>query len=118
MTSFQITHEFAVRTRNDEWLPAEGLHRQGERLMEALLDLEKCNADITDPSTASAADRGVVVAELLVQAATIGEAVAKFLTVVRTAIHAVGGATPDWDDVDVIEPSAEYEPLNMQVEYV
>jgi hypothetical protein len=39
------------------------------------------------------------------------------LRVVRAAIHPIGGATRGWDDVEAIEPSVEYAPLTVQVEY-
>jgi hypothetical protein len=52
MMQVHVAYEFAVRSRRGAALPAEGLHAEAARLMDALLDLEKCNEDITD-STAS-----------------------------------------------------------------
>lgn len=115
-TAFLIIYEFEVRTNGDTLLQSAELHAQGERLMEALLDLEKCNKDVTDSATASEADRGVIVVELHVMATDPGEAIGKFLTVARTAIHAIGGATPGWGGT--LDPTVEYEPRKVQLEYV
>ena len=117
MKQYGIIHEYSVRTKDNERLGAEDLHAEGKRLMEALLDLEKCNDDSTDSSTASDAARGTLIAELLVSADSTGAAVEKFLTIVRTATHAIGAATPGWDDSPVTF-RFEFEPLNMQLEYV
>jgi hypothetical protein len=64
--------------------------------MGALLGLEVYNEDIEDSATYSEADRGVVVADLMVTAADEDEVLTKSSTVVRTAIHAIGGTAPGW----------------------
>ena len=47
-----------------EPLSATELHGEGQRLMDALLHLEKCNEDFRDSSTATDADQGTVRVEL------------------------------------------------------
>ena len=68
MIQLHIAYHFDVRKINGERLSAVELHGEGERLMEALLDLEKCNDDFCDSSTASDADQGTVLVELLMTA--------------------------------------------------
>jgi hypothetical protein len=116
MMQVHIAHEFAVRDYDTgKRLSADDLHGEGERLMDALLDLEEVNADVTDVATATDADRGVVTAEMVVSAAEMTDAVAKFQVVARTAIQAIGGATPGWERTD---SGANYEPTALQLEYV
>ncbi len=116
MMQIHIAHEFAVRGRDGARLPAHELHDRGERLMDALLDLEKCNEDITDVTTSTEAGNGLVVAEMLVTAVDESAAVTKFLTIVRTAIHVTGGVTQGW--AEPVKPEANYSPQSMQFEYI
>jgi len=112
----QLVSDFLVRTLSDEMLTSEQLHTQGERLMEALLDLEGCNPQMSTPATASDAKNGVVTVELLMEASEASEAVRLADAITRTAIHAIGGATPDWDALRT--SATRFEPQNVQVEYV
>lgn len=116
MIQVHIVHEFAVRTRSGDRLSTHELHEHGERLMDALLDLEKCNEDITDAATSSEVGSGLVVAELVVTAVDEGAAVGKFMEVVRTAIHATGGVTRGWPAP--AQAKVDYSPQSMQCEYV
>jgi hypothetical protein len=84
--------------------------------MDAMLDLERCNPDVADVTTSSDAGRGLVAVELVVSAPDEGAAVSKFLEVVRTAIHATGGATPGWPGPT--RAKVDYSPQNVQIEYV
>ncbi|MFG2057858.1 hypothetical protein ACGFI9_27935 [Micromonospora sp. NPDC048930] len=115
MIQVQISRHFDVRTADGHPLNAEELHAEGERLMDALLDLEACNDDVCDSTTATDADAGTILVELLVTADTEAAAVDKSLVLTRTAIHAIGGATP-WDAAD--DDGADYRPRDMQLEYV
>lgn len=117
MMLVHIAHEFAVRSREGNRLPAETLHNEGERLMDALLDLENCNDYVTDATTSSDADRSVITVELLVTADDLDTALTKFLGVARTAIHTIGGVTDGWGDAGR-EQRAAYRPKNVQLEYV
>jgi hypothetical protein len=117
MIRVEICSEFSVRAIDGARLAPEDLHAQGERLMEALLDLERINPDVTDSTTASEADRGVVLVETLVTAETEAEALSKAHVFARTAIHTIGGSTPGWDD-NPSTPTAEYQPRRTQLERV
>lgn len=92
-----ITGEFLAGASDAPLAPA-ALHDLGERLMVELLKLELVNEDVADPSTSTEADRGMVIVEFDVRADGQAEAVATFNTIVRTAVHAVGVHTPDWDE--------------------
>lgn len=115
MIGAQIAIEFEVRTLDRQRLSAEQLHAQGERLMDALLDLEKCNDDVTDSTTSSDATRSTVLVEMLIAATGEAAAIDKAYTVTRTAIHTIGGSTP-WEKTTV--PGADYRPRNVNLEYV
>lgn len=114
MIDAQVAIQFEVRTLDGRRLDADGLHAQGERLMAALLDLEKCNDDVTDSTTSTDVGRGTVLVELLIAAPTEAAAIDKAYTVSRTAIHTIGGVTP-WETAE--DPTADYKPRNVQLEY-
>lgn len=101
--ALQIAWEFSVD------LPAEdpeALHSEGERLTEELLKLEECNhGDVRDPAVSTEADRNVVLVELVIIASDLPSGIQKALNVVRTAIHATGGSTPDWPTIDELRPA-------------
>lgn len=78
----------------------EDLHKLGEQLMIELLKLEECNEGVSDAGTATDASRGVVTVELMVCGTGFATTLKKTLDVIRTAIHAVGGATTEWPTVD------------------
>lgn len=120
MPTFLVIHEFDVRDMQDKWLDTAELHAEGERLMDALLDLERVNEEVSFPSTASEADRGVIVAELNIDAPDPLAAITLFMTLVRTAIHAIGGSTPGWEAglPSIIAPKVEYELRRVALEYV
>jgi hypothetical protein len=115
MIQVQITRHFDVHTADGERLESDELHAEGERLMGALLDLEACNDHFCDSVTATDANRGTVLVELLVTAANETAAFEKSRTICRTAIHAIGGATP-WEAH--LDPNTDYRPRDVQLEYV
>lgn len=91
--AMQIAWEFYLDPPVDS---TEEFHDIGERLMEELLKLEKCNDGVHDAAVSTEHDRGVVMVELLVLGDELVPTIQKALDVVRTAIHAVEGATPTW----------------------
>jgi hypothetical protein len=111
-----IAHEFAVRRRGGVTPPADELREEASRLMEALRDLERVSDHVTDSTASSDADRGVIRIELLVAAADEAAALGTFIAVVRTAIHAIGGVAPGWDEP--LDPVADYEPRDLRLEYL
>lgn len=115
MINVQIARHFDVRTADGRRLTTDRLHFEGERLMAALLDLEACNEDVCDATTATDTTESMVLVELLVTAESEAEAVDKSLMFTRTAIHAIGGATP-WEAAD--DRGADYRPREVLLEYV
>jgi hypothetical protein len=118
MVELQLELRFAVRDRNGRPLPPERLHTEGERLMEALLDLEKCNDNMRDSATSSDADASEVTVDLLVSADTDSKAVESALNLCRTAIHAIGGSTPNWASDPANTASTDFLPTKVEFDYV
>jgi hypothetical protein len=116
MKQFHIAHVFAVRTRDGARLSAGDLHGEGTRLMDALLDLEQINDDTSDATTSSDSTQGTITAELLVWADGEVDALEKCLTVLRTAIHTIGGNTPGWPGQPVgVSQRPSYQPGSVQL---
>ena len=118
MVELQLMLAFAVRDHNGRMLPPDELHTQGELLMGALLDLEGCNKDVKDPATSSDAEAGSVTVELAVAAASDADALACALNICRTAIHTIGGSTPNWPAEPGAEARADFTPQAVQFAYV
>lgn len=84
--------------RTDDSVSHELLVSQGKRLMEALLDLEDCNDPgvISDTAVSvDAAEREIRV-EFMISGDSMEDGMGRMLTVMRTALHKVGAATPGW----------------------
>ncbi|PZS10123.1 MAG: hypothetical protein DLM55_04920 [Acidimicrobiales bacterium] len=80
-------------------------HEDGERLMDALLDLELLNEDMLDCGTATNTANSILTATLTIRATDESEAIKRALPIVRAAIHSIGRATPEWpsaDDIDTL----------------
>jgi len=114
-----IACSFNVLQVDGDRLSVEQIHGEGERLMGALLDLEEINPEMSSSSTFSDADRGGVTAEMTITAEDEVDALGKALLLVRTAIHAIGGMTPDWPQSGQGKPTAaSFERRQLQLEYV
>jgi hypothetical protein len=85
-----------------------------DALADALYDLDTADPVVTDTDlTASLADRRVIVS-MVVDADDPADAATKALCAVRTAIHAIGDATPGWETANGvmrIAPAEESERL-------
>ncbi len=68
-----------------------------DRVMEELLKLETSNETVADPSVGANFDTGEVEIDLLVEAASVPDALMVGLIYIRTAVHAAGGHTGSWD---------------------
>lgn len=66
----------------------------GEHLDRVMDELLKLKAD--DPSINATLASGVVEMSVTVDAGSFPEGARRGMDVIRTAIHAAGGATPDW----------------------
>ena len=76
---------------------AKQLEVKGDRVMSALLDIESVDPRITDSAVSLDIANKVMTIGLVVAGMDYGETVAHALSSIRAAIHAAGGATPDWD---------------------
>jgi len=91
-----VSAEFAVETDLD----LEGFHGHGESVMEELLKLEACNDDFTDSTVSTDATRQQITIELYFFTDSTVTAVQRAFHLMRTAVHASGGSTPNWPDLD------------------
>lgn len=75
----------------------EMIHSHGEAVMGELLKLEQVNSDFTDSTVSTdAAERTITVEILLLDETDPPSVLGRGLDIIRTAIHAAGGATPNW----------------------
>lgn len=82
-------------------VPPEQFHARATELMDELMKLEECNADIADPTVSSDAGAPVMTVELLVLTDDQLEAAYKALTILRTALHAAGAKTDGWPIIHI-----------------
>lgn len=80
---------FVVEGRND-------LFGFADAVTAALLDQERCTPEVLDSAVSADRETRAVEIEVTVRAGSENEALAVGHAAVRSAIHAVGGATPDW----------------------
>jgi hypothetical protein len=66
-------------------------------LMQALLDVEASDESVSDPDLAADITTGWVEVELTVEAEDAIGAITTAVATLRTAIHAAGDATPEWE---------------------
>jgi hypothetical protein len=89
VTGYLVVHEITYSgDLTDEMLDA---------LTNALLEVENSDGAITDPDLAASLTTGHVDVQMVVEAADPAVAATKALCALRTAIHAIGGATPGWE---------------------
>lgn len=86
----------------------DSLVTQVDGVMQALLDLEEVDQRLSDSGVSLDLGAMHVVIELDVAGDDYQECISHALNAMRTAIHAAGGATPDWP-ADVSHP-AHFEP--------
>ena len=85
--------EFSIAGLHSRELP----QAKGDRVMSALLDFESADLRLADSAVSLDTETMTMTIGLVVDGKDYQETVAHALTVIRTAIHAAGGATPDWD---------------------
>ncbi|RNL85827.1 hypothetical protein [Halostreptopolyspora alba] len=83
----------------------EDVHAHGERVMQELLKLERCNSDFSDSAVSTDAEQSTITVDLLIFGLVEPTAVLeRALAIIRTAAHAAGGATPVWPSVVSDQP--------------
>jgi hypothetical protein len=75
--------------------PVAVLDPLSDQLAEALYDLH----DVIDPDLGATLTTGRLDVSMLVEADTLEAALTKAATATRAAVHAVGVATPGWEDL-------------------
>lgn len=103
-----------VRVVHPPTIVTDEFHARGMALMDQLMDLEEQNADVTDMALAGEADRKVWTIEMLVLVDDEFEALVKALSVIRTALHALGDSTPGWPTAEEI--ASAFAPAGTQTE--
>jgi transcriptional regulator with XRE-family HTH domain len=114
---FRFAISFSVLFQSGDGLTADELRDQGEQLMEALLDLERCNPGMRDPGTSVDAVDGSVTVELTMTGGDDAAAVRAAMDICRAAIHAIGGGTPAWPSALDSGRGADFRPKAMQFDY-
>ncbi|MER6626362.1 hypothetical protein [Streptomyces sp. NPDC000931] len=94
-TATQLSLQFRLGT--DPASTPEMVHAHGETVMRELLELERHNPDFTDSTVSTdALERTVTVEILVLDEGDPPRVLRRALDLIRTAIHAAGGATPNW----------------------
>lgn len=96
-----------IHVDTDVPVPAEQFHANARALMDELMELDGCNPDIADPTVSSDAAEAVLRAEILVFTDDALEATQKAMTVLQTALHAVGASTVNWPRIERLENHTE-----------
>jgi hypothetical protein len=92
-TGVHVIAEFGIGIEGDD---AETLRLHADALMQALLDLEECDSNLTDSAVGIDTNAMIVTIELGSVADVWEDAVNLALASIRTAIHVAGGSTPRW----------------------
>lgn len=118
MTQTGVTWRFTVTATGASSADTERiLDEHTDKLMDELLDLEECNTNMHDPSVGAELSTGTVDVLMLVDA-PVDDAVKISRDIIRTAIHAAGGWTPQWDDDRAVPMhTVEYEPQGAELAY-
>ncbi len=83
------------------------IHERAEAVMAELVELSEVGT-ILDSAVSADAQRGIVTVEVTVAASDLDDGIARTMAAMRTAIHAVGDATPGWPShEDVMEMIAQ-----------
>lgn len=110
---------FLVRHGTGEKLSKADLAKQVHLLERELRKLEKCsNDDLRDASVVYDVKPSVITMTMTVIADVDAEALKAARGVCRTAIHAAGGATPDWDKTEGEASTADFKARGYKLEYV
>lgn len=76
------------------------LFAYGDKVMQALLDQERCTPEFTDSAVAADMGRHVLEIEANACGSELSDAIATVRACVRAALHAAGIGTPDWPTHD------------------
>jgi len=92
---YQVAYQGQATAHDDDGRPIphdpDELERHLEEIQDQLLEL-----DAADATVSAVLASGEVEISVTVEAPTVDEAAKKGSSVIRTAIHAAGGFTPNW----------------------
>jgi hypothetical protein len=80
------------------------------KLMDALLDIAKADPRLADPDIAASMARGVADVQMTVAADGLIDAASQADCALRSALHAIGDATPGWRPVHGMRIDVAKEP--------
>lgn len=80
----------------------EDLFEQADAVTEALLDQERCTPQVVDSAVSADRSERAMEIEVTVHAASEQEALGVGHAAIRSAIHAIGGATAQWPSHDKV----------------
>lgn len=84
------------------------LEESVERVVEEFAKLEGCTDGLLDFALGANLVAGDVEVEITVEADALEDAVSLGVSSLRTAIHAAGGGTPNWDTLPLDESLVQY----------
>lgn len=117
--AFRFKMPFLVRYGTGGKLSKSSLAKQVHQLERELRKLEKCgNDELRDASVVYDVEPSIITMTMTVIAAMDTEALKAARGVCRTAIHAAGGATPDWDNSEGEASTADFKARGYSLEYV
>lgn len=94
--NIHISSELLIKARAGEAVSTPELHKLGERVMEALLDLEKCNEGLWDSTTATDGTDGSILVEFVLAGYELHDVMPEALAILRSALLAAEIGTPVW----------------------
>lgn len=92
MTSVMVHSHWVFLAKNLD----EDLFALGDKLMQALLDQERCDQTFSDSAVAADAGLGLLEIEANATGQDLSTAIATVGAAVRAALHSVGIGTPGW----------------------
>ena len=104
MTSIRLSMTFNVTG-------ADNFDAHIDDVIERLLELEVADSRLSDSDIDAVLTKGLLTINVLATDITLDAASALANSAIRSAIHAAGGATPDWDTFSGsadVTPTAEY----------
>ena len=96
MCKYGIRVDLGIRFAREE--DCDSVAEQVEVIIEHLIDLEDTDCGLIDSTIGLDLGNRVLDAELTVEAETRGAALDCGVACLRSAIHAAGGGTPEWED--------------------
>lgn len=94
-----MMYGLAVRLAVTGDIDADGLLDQVDEITQHLTELEDCTPGLLDNSIGIDTSTGMFEAEITIEADKAEDAFSAGMSCLRSAIHAAGGSTPDWDEV-------------------